>query len=94
MAAIKNDEKVTFEKPGKYRIDVQGHLDDRWSDRLAGMRITTSGAEDERHITTLVGQLRDQAELCGVLNSLYNLHLSILLVQYLHTANGTDQEAD
>jgi hypothetical protein len=32
-------------------------------------------------VTTLVGRLRDQAELSGVLNSLYDLHLSILKVE-------------
>jgi hypothetical protein len=31
--------------------------------------------------TTLIGRLRDQAELLGVLNSLYGLHLSILKVE-------------
>ena len=94
MTAIKTDGKVMFEKPGKYRIDVEGHLDDRWSDRLAGMLITTSGSEDETPITTLVGHLRDQAQLRGVLNSLYDLHLPLLLVQYFHSTNGTDQETD
>jgi len=32
-------------------------------------------------MTTLVGRLRDQAELSGVLNSLYDLRLSILKVE-------------
>jgi hypothetical protein len=33
------------------------------------------------HSGDLNGRLRDQAELSGVLNSLYNLHLSILKVE-------------
>jgi hypothetical protein len=30
----------------------------------------------------LNGQLRDQAELAGVLNTLYELHLRLLLVEF------------
>ena len=74
---------IKFEKPGKYRIEAEGRLDEHWSDRLAGMRITTSGSEGETPLTRLVGHLRDQAQLSGVLNSLYELHLPILLVEYL-----------
>jgi len=55
-------------------------LADSWSDRLAGMRITTRERSDQTTVTSLVGRLRDQAELSGVLNSLYGLHLSILKV--------------
>jgi hypothetical protein len=35
-------------------------------------------------VTTLIGRLRDQAELSGVLNSLYDLHLSILKVEMVN----------
>ena len=93
MAAIQHIGKVNFEKPGKYRIDVKGRLDDCWSDRLGGMRITL-GSEDDSHVTTLVGHLRDQAQLSGVLNSLYELHLPILLVEFLQDDNGAEQVLD
>jgi hypothetical protein len=49
------------------------------------MRITTRKRADQKTVTTLTGRLSDQAELSGVLNSLYNLHLSILKVE---VANG------
>ena len=53
-----------------------------WSDSLAGMRITTRKRLDQTTVTTLVGRLSDQAELSGVLNSLFDLyHLSILKVE-------------
>ena len=38
-------ERIKFENPGVYRIVVQGSLDENWSDRLAGMQITTSAAK-------------------------------------------------
>jgi len=85
---------IKFKKPGKYRIEVEGRLDEHWSDRLAGMRITASGSEDETQLTSLVGHLRDQAQLSGVLNSLYELHLPILLVEYLPADNGSKASSE
>jgi hypothetical protein len=55
-----------------------------WSERLGGLSISTGSIEDQGPITTLVGQVRDQAELAGVLNSLYELHLTLLSVEYLN----------
>jgi hypothetical protein len=66
-----------------YSIKVQGHLDENRSDHLAGMTITTASQGDQEVVTTLVGRLRDQAELSGVLNTLYELHLPILSVECL-----------
>ena len=64
-----------------YRIEVEGHVAESWSDSLAGMRITARKRLDQTTVTTLVGRLRDQTELSGVLKSLYDLHLSILKVE-------------
>jgi hypothetical protein len=47
------------------------------------MRITTEKLKDHGPSTALVGQLRDQAELSGVLNNLYELHLTLLSVVML-----------
>ena len=73
--------------PATYRIVVEGHLAESWSDRLAGLRIKTRQRADQSTVTTLTGRVRDQAELSGVLNSLYELHLSILKVEIL-TGSG------
>jgi hypothetical protein len=74
--------------PGNYRILVEGLLDERWSERLAGMQIKSRKRADQSVFTTLTGDLRDQAELLGVLNSLYELHLPILEVEFLWEKNG------
>ena len=94
MIATKQIVSTKFEKPGKYRIEVEGRLDERWSDRLAGMHIKTSESEGKTPQTSLVGHLRDQAQLSGVLNSLYELHLPILLVEYLPADNGSEASPD
>jgi hypothetical protein len=78
-----NDKHIKPWTPCTYRIEVEGHLDESWSHRLAAMRIATRKRTDQTPVTTLIGRLRDQAELSGVLNSLYDLHLSILSVEYL-----------
>ena len=66
-----------------YRIKVQGYLDESRSEYLSGMAITSSSQGDQGVVTILVGRLRDQAELAGVLNTLYELHLPILSVECL-----------
>ena len=68
--------------PSTYRIRVQGHLGEGWSDRMGGMRIATARKPDGRVVTTLCG-LADQAALSGVLNSLYDLGFSLLSVEQI-----------
>jgi len=84
MPKSEMSKSYTFDRPGNYRIRVQGFLDESWSDRLAGLHITTSRIGDEKPVTALVGRVRDQAELAGVLNTLYELHLMLLSVEYLN----------
>jgi len=75
------EKHVKIWTPVTYRIEVEGHLAESSSDCLAGMRITVGERLDQTTMTTLVGRLRDQAELAGVLNSLYDLRLPILKVE-------------
>ena len=73
--------EFSFDKNREYRIRVQGSLDESWSNRLGGMRIITNIQADQEQVTILTGPLRDQAELSGVLNTLYELHLTLLSVE-------------
>jgi hypothetical protein len=80
----KNSRKnFPFNRPGNYRIRVLGFFDESWSERLGGLRITTSSLKDQEPVTALVGPMRDQAELSGVLNTLYESHLTLLSVEML-----------
>ena len=72
-----------FDGPATYRIDVQGRIPPRWCERLEGMTITVYTPEAGPLVTTLLGELSDQAALAGVLNTLYELHLPVLSVQRL-----------
>ena len=81
MPNPEDKKRFTFDRPGNYRIRVQGLLDESWSDRLGGLRITNISQKDKAPVAELVGQVRDQAELAGVLNTLYELHLTLLSVK-------------
>ena len=79
-----NKKRIKLWTPVTYRIEVEGHLAESRSDYLAGMRITVGKRLDQTTMTTLVGRLKDQAELSGVLNSLYDLRMSILKVEVVN----------
>jgi len=53
------------------------------SDLLGGMTISLVTVESDHPVTTLSGELVDQAALAGVLNMLYELHLTVLSVKRL-----------
>jgi hypothetical protein len=73
----------SFGGPADYKIVVQGAVPEGWRDRLAGMTILVTETAGGARQTALEGRLRDQAELNGVLESLYKLHLTILDVKAL-----------
>ena len=73
-----------FDKPGRYRIRFKGYLDKKWSGRLGSMSLTTSKTDDHKSVSVLEGPIRDQAELIGVLNALYQRHLTLLSVEHLN----------
>ena len=66
-----------------YIIKVSGELAPEWSDRLGGMTVSTDRTNPARPITTLEGSLPDQAALRGVIEELYEMHLSVLQVKCL-----------
>lgn len=73
----------TFDSWGTYRIRVEGHIDDEMSDLLSGMVITRAFTSEKKPMTILVGPLRDQAALAGVLNGLYEMHRTLITVESL-----------
>jgi hypothetical protein len=80
-----------FEKPGTYRIRVRGEIGPQWSDWLGGMHISPPCLESKVPTTELIGSLSDQAALVGVLNALYDMHLSIVSVECLPDESLKDE---
>ena len=68
--------------PSSYRIRVIGELDESSLEHLRGLEISTSGQE-KKPVTTISGQLPDQAALFAVLEALYDLRLPLLSVRCL-----------
>jgi hypothetical protein len=80
-----------MQEPAIYRIHVCGRLDNSWSDRVGGMQITEIHGSDGKPVTILVGRLPDQAALTGILNSLYELHLPVLLAERVDHGDGNHE---
>ena len=81
MPTSPSDIRITPGESADYWIEIQGQLDESWSGRLGGMKIKAGSGGEKAVITELTGQVADQAQLIGVLNSLYELHLPILSVE-------------
>ncbi len=74
---------ISFDGSATYRVRVRGSIKAKWADRLAGMAISTEMPDDGPPVTTLVGELLDQASLASVFAQLYALHLPVLSVECL-----------
>jgi hypothetical protein len=62
--------------PEYYEIKISGHLDPRWSDWFAGLKLVhLEGGE-----TLLSGPLPDQAALHGLLERVRDLNLTLISV--------------
>jgi hypothetical protein len=94
MKATLPANRSVFDSSATYRISVQGRIPANWCDRLAGMTITEDLPEAEPPVATLLGELCDQAALAGVLNTVYELHLPVLLVERLRLAEQQEQSVD
>ena len=81
MTKSRETKQLAFEKSAKYHIKVQGTLEKRYIDFFGDMQIRVRTREDQPTVTILSGQVRDQCELMGLLNNLYELHLPLVSVE-------------
>ncbi len=88
MSDVYDGKHLKIFTPATYHIEVEGEIRKSRFDRFGAMRLTTRTRKDKSLVTILVGRVRDQAELSGVLNSLYDNHLPILSVKFLDDEEG------
>lgn len=67
-----------------YEIRLQGHLDGDWSDWFDGTMVTYHAGGS----TVLVGAIRDQAALHGLLARVRDLAIPLLLVKRVVTSDS------
>jgi hypothetical protein len=60
-------------------IVVRGQLDPNWSEWFEGLAIT----HDDRDKTIILGPIRDQAALYGILTKMRDLALFLISVRYI-----------
>ena len=65
----------------QYVIKIKGIIEDNWSDWLNGIQITTDLSGQGEPVTTLAGSFPDQSALRGVLNKLWDMNATIILVK-------------
>ncbi|MBN1273871.1 MAG: hypothetical protein JXB26_16530 [Candidatus Aminicenantes bacterium] len=63
---------------GIYELTVEGRLDKKWLDWFDGLDIFFTGSN-----TMLLGPVRDQAHLHGLLNKIRDLNLTLLSVEQI-----------
>ena len=64
------------DEPGLYEIRIQGHLGDRWAASFGGLTFTL----EENGVTRIVGPVRDQAALHGLLRKVRDLGMPLISV--------------
>lgn len=69
--------------PAIYQITLKGKLDDHWLDWFNGTLSMLAHSTEGASHSILTCQVRDQAELLGILNRLNGLNLPLLQVTYL-----------
>jgi hypothetical protein len=74
-------QRLRLDEPAKYRIAIQGRLDERWVTYFDGMTVSVDNQDPEFTKTTLTGSIMDQAALHGLLNQIRDLGLPLLLVE-------------
>ena len=66
--------------PMVYQIRIDGHLDETWINWFSPLAV----ANEANGEATLTGAVRDQAELHGLLDRVFDLNLTLLAVNRIN----------
>jgi len=84
------DQSITIDQPGIYRIKIQGRLSEGAIRRFDEMAVSVEPNAAGVPITTLTGQITDQAALHGIVARIRDLGLPLLLVELVGAVNEGD----
>jgi hypothetical protein len=82
-------DRLEWGERNSYRIQVQGQLDEDWSEWFDGLAITVEGS-----VSTLTAADLDQAALRGILCRIWDLNLVLISVIPLDIDPGVGAEAE
>ena len=85
-----HDPQSEAEEPACYRILVQGQLDQDWSDWFDGMAVEL--VREKPPVSSLTGEVADQASLRGLLNRIWNLNLSLISLNRVEDDSRTKEK--
>ena len=75
------DQEIDFKKKAIYKIIVKGVVNKELSNSLLGMQIYKDRINMAE--SSIVGVISDQAALSGILNTLYQKHLTVISLNIL-----------
>ena len=78
----KRENLIKFNEPANYKIAVQGILTETFLQSFEGIKILTEKDDKNSYSTKINVRIKDQAELSGIINALYDWGFPILLVEY------------
>ena len=80
---VKQEQTLRLASPARYRIRIQGYLDNTWAHHFGQLTFTNQLASGQAPVTVLTGEMVDQAELVWVLTRLYGLGFPLLSIECL-----------
>jgi hypothetical protein len=89
---LNEEQQGEFAHDQGYRIVIAGELDPSWSEWLGGMQIASSHDRDGKRVSTLSGEVPDQAALRGILNKIWDLHFILLSVTRIYERDRDNPE--
>lgn len=90
MAQSKKDQPISVDQPGIYRFKIQGRLSEGAIRRFDELEVSVGPNAKGVLITTLTGQIADQAALHGVVARVRDLGLPLILVELLGPVDQVD----
>ena len=73
-----------FKKNAIYNIVVKGRIEESWSENILGMQLSVDNSKKNLNFSSLIGEIRDQNALSGVLNTLCEMHMTVVAVHTSH----------
>ena len=72
---------ISMDLPTSYAIKICGALDERWFTYYDNMALEVEDRDGKRPITTLSGEVPDQAALIGMITLLYDMRCPLISIE-------------